>query len=109
MIPVGGSRAGRVTRRHMGLLFFPLLLALMWFFLIRPQQQRVRNQRALVLSLEAGQDVVTAGGLIGTITEVRDRDVTLDLGGGVEVKVLRTAVSLRLPPEVADDGPVEED
>ena len=91
----------------MGLIFFPLVIAAMWFFMIRPQQQRVRNQRALVLSLEAGQEVITAGGLIGTITAVRDRDVTLDLGGGVEVKVLRTAVSMRLPAEVT--GPVEED
>ncbi|MCU1485457.1 MAG: yajC [Actinomycetia bacterium] len=91
----------------MGLLFFPLVIAAMWFLMIRPQQQRVRNQRALVVSLEEGQEVITAGGLIGTITAVRDRDVTLDLGGGIEVRVLRTAVSMRLPAE--SPGPVEED
>jgi preprotein translocase subunit YajC len=91
----------------MGLLFFPLVIGAMWFFMIRPQQQRLRNQRALVLSLEEGQEVITAGGLIGTITAVRDRDVTLDLGGGTEVKVLRTAVSMRVPAE--NPGPVEED
>jgi preprotein translocase subunit YajC len=91
----------------MGLLFFPLVIAAMWFFMIRPQQQRLRNQRALVTSLEVGNEVITAGGLIGTITQLRDRDVTLDLGGGVEVRVLRTAVSMRLPAEIP--GPVEED
>jgi len=88
-------------------LFFPLVIGAMWFFMIRPQQQRLRNQRALVVSLEAGQEVITAGGLIGTITEVRDRDVTLDVGSGVEVRVLRTAVSMRVPAETL--GPVEED
>jgi preprotein translocase subunit YajC len=91
----------------MGYLFFPLMIGAMWFFMIRPQQQRLRNQRALVLSLEAGQEVVTVGGLIGVITVVNDREVTLDLGNGVEVRVVRSAVSARMPSEAA--GPVEED
>ena len=42
----------------MGYLFFPLMIGAMWFFMIRPQQQRLRNQRALVQSLEAGQEVI---------------------------------------------------
>ena len=91
----------------MGLVIFPLLFAAMWFFMIRPQQQRLRNQRALVLSLEAGQEVITAGGLIGTITVVGDREVTLDLGNGTEVRVVRTAVSARVPDVEA--RPPEED
>jgi preprotein translocase subunit YajC len=90
----------------MGYLFFPLIIGAMWFFMIRPQQQRLRNQRALVLSLEAGQEVITVGGLIGVITVVHDREVTLDLGNGIEVRVVRTAVSARLPSE--NVGPVEE-
>jgi preprotein translocase subunit YajC len=90
----------------MGYLFFPLIIGAMWFFMIRPQQQRLRNQRALVMSLEAGQEVITVGGLIGVITVVHDREVTLDLGNGIEVRVVRTAVSARMPSETA--GPVEE-
>lgn len=90
----------------MGYLFFPLIIGAMWFFMIRPQQQRLRNQRALVMSLEAGQEVITVGGLIGVITVVHDREVTLDLGNGIEVRVVRTAVSARMPSENA--GPVEE-
>ncbi|MCU1379416.1 MAG: yajC [Acidimicrobiales bacterium] len=90
----------------MGYLFFPLIIGAMWFFMIRPQQQRLRNQRALVLSLEAGQEVITVGGLIGVITVVHDREVTLDLGNGIEVRVVRSAVSARLPSE--NVGPVEE-
>jgi preprotein translocase subunit YajC len=91
----------------MGYLFFPLMIGAMWFFMIRPQQQRLRNQRALVLSLEAGQEVVTVGGLIGVITEVQDREVTIDLGNGNLVRVVRSAVSARMPSEAV--GPVEED
>lgn len=91
----------------MDLLFLPLVLAAMWFFLVRPQQQRVRNQRALVLSLEPGQEVITAGGLIGVITEVHDQEVTLDLGRGQVVRVVRTAVAGRMP--AANPTPREED
>jgi preprotein translocase subunit YajC len=92
----------------MAALFFPLIIAAMWFFMIRPQQQRLRNQRALVSSLEVGHEVITAGGLIGTITQLRDRDVTLEVADGVEVRVLRTAVSMRLPAE-SPASPLEED
>ncbi|MCU1373099.1 MAG: yajC [Actinomycetia bacterium] len=91
----------------MGYLFFPLMIGAMWFFMIRPQQQRLRNQRALVQSLEAGQEVITVGGLIGVITVVNGLEVTIDLGNGVEVRVVRSAVSARMPSEAP--GPVEED
>jgi preprotein translocase subunit YajC len=84
----------------MGLVIILVLFAAMWFFMIRPQQQRLRNQRALVQSIEAGDEVITAGGLIGTITVLAEREVTLDIGGGTEVRVVRTAVSARVPPAV---------
>lgn len=96
----------------MGLLIILALFAAMWFFTIRPQQQRLKNQRLLVASLAAGDEVVTVGGLIGTITVVHDREVTLDLGNGTEVRVARSAVSARLgpeptaPPELPDGGPI---
>lgn len=96
----------------MGLLIILALFAAMWFFTIRPQQQRLKNQRLLVATLAAGDEVVTVGGLIGTITVVHEREVTLDLGNGTEVRVARTAVSGRLsadptaPPELPDGGPV---
>ena len=90
----------------MGLVIILALFAAMWIFTIRPQQQRLKNQRALVLSLEAGDEVVTVGGLIGTIRVVQDREITLDVGNGVEVRVARSAVSARLAPE--PPGPIEE-
>lgn len=90
----------------MGLLIILALFAAMWFFTIRPQQQRLKNQRALVVSLEAGDEVVTVGGLIGTIRVVQEREITLDLGNGVEVRVARSAVSARLAPELP--GPIDE-
>jgi preprotein translocase subunit YajC len=83
----------------MGLLIILVVFAAMWFFTIRPQQQRLKAQRALVLSLAAGDEVVTVGGLIGTIRVVQDREVTLEIGNGIEVRVARSAVSARLSPQ----------
>jgi preprotein translocase subunit YajC len=80
----------------MGLLILPLLFAAMYFMTIRPQQQRLRNQRALVASLQAGDEVVTIGGLIGRVTVVGEQEVRLDVGGGVELRIARGAVQTRL-------------
>ena len=79
----------------MGVLIFPLLLAALWYFTIRPQQQRMRNQRALLASVQVGDEVVTIGGLIGTITSIDDLEVGLDLGGGTVVRLARQAVQAR--------------
>ena len=93
----------------MGLVIILALFAAMWFFTIRPQQQRLKNQRALVLSLEAGDEVVTVGGLIGVIRVVQDREITLDVGNGIEVRIARSAVSARLAPEPPEQpGPLDD-
>jgi preprotein translocase subunit YajC len=81
---------------------FPVLLIALWFFTIRPQQQRVRNQRMLVASLKVGDEVVTVGGLIGTITSIEDLEVGLDLGGGNVVRLARQAVQQRFAASAAD-------
>jgi preprotein translocase subunit YajC len=88
----------------MGSLLLLLLIPLaMWFLVLRPQQARLRTQRDLVASLEAGDRVVTAGGIVGTLTVVGEMEVTLATRPGIEVQVLRGAVSRRLdPPAPAD-------
>ena len=72
------------------LLFLPLVLA-MWFLVLRPQQARLRAQRDLVASLSAGDRVVTAGGIVGTLTVVGESEVTLVTTPGVREHVARNA------------------
>ena len=91
----------------MGLLLILVMFGAMWFFMIRPQQQRLKNQRLLVMNLSVGDEIVTAGGVIGTITDVSDREVTIDTGHGQRLRVVRTAVSARLSPELPP-GPVDD-
>jgi preprotein translocase subunit YajC len=90
----------------MGYLILPLLFLAMWYFTIRPQQQRLRNQRALVASLTVGDEVVTIGGLIGVITVLAEQEVRLDVGG-TEVRVARNAVSGKLAPDTGTDADLD--
>jgi preprotein translocase subunit YajC len=93
----------------MGMIILPLLLGAMWWFTIRPQQQRLREQRALVAALEVGDVVLTAGGIVGRITALVDDEALLDVGRGtpVEIRIVRAAVTKRISPE-APDSPLED-
>jgi preprotein translocase subunit YajC len=94
----------------MGSLVLLLLIPLArWFLVLRPQQARLRAQRDLVSSLEAGERVVTAGGIIGTLTVVGDTEVTLVTRPGIELQVLRGAVSRRLDPPAPPVDEIEVD
>ncbi|HVM53281.1 MAG TPA: preprotein translocase subunit YajC [Acidimicrobiales bacterium] len=89
----------------MGFLILILLFGAMWYFTIRPQQQRLRAQRELVASIELGDVVLTAGGLVGRITSLDDEEIVLDVGRGtpMEVRVVRAAVTRRIMPEHPTD------
>ena len=92
----------------MGFVLLLLIPLAMWFLVLRPQQARLRAQRELVSSLEAGDRVVTAGGIIGTLTVVGETEVTLATRPGVELQVLRGAVSRRLDPPAPPADEVDE-
>ena len=82
---------------------FVLLLGLMWFVLIRPQQARLRKQRELIASVQVGDVVLTAGGIIGTVRVLTDDELRLEVSPGVELRVVRAAISRRLSSEEAGD------
>ena len=91
----------------MGLLFPLIFLALMWILLIRPQQQRVRRQQELVASLVVGDEVITAGGILGRIVSLDDDEALLEVAPGVVLRVLRPAVNARVTDVDGDDGAVD--
>ena len=76
-----------------------LTFALMWVLLIRPQQRRMRQHQEIVSSLRPGDEVVTAGGIYGTVQAIDDEKMTLEIAPGIVIRVLRAAVSQRLSPE----------
>jgi preprotein translocase subunit YajC len=94
-------------------IFILVLLALMWFLLIRPQRRRQTEAQRLVDSLAVGKEIVTAGGLYGTITAVEEDEVRIEIADGVEVRVAKRAVAGvvsddELEEEEAHDEPNEE-
>ena len=73
--------------------FIPLILifVIFYFFLIRPQQKKVKEHKAMVEGLKRGDKVVTSGGITGTITRVVDNDkVEVEIADNVTVEVVRT-------------------
>jgi preprotein translocase subunit YajC len=76
----------------MNLLPLLVLLVLMYFMMIRPQQQQAKKRTAMLNSLKAGAEVVTIGGLHGTISSIDDKTVRLKVASGVELVFNRSAI-----------------
>ena len=74
-------------------IFILALLALMWFMLIRPQRRRQQDAQRLLETISVGKEIVTAGGLYGTITAVDGDEVRLEIADGVEVRIAKRAVA----------------
>ncbi len=87
------------------LLFLPLLLILMYVLLIRPQQQRVRQQQSLMSSIEVGDEVVTVSGIVGHVEAIEDDRVYIEVAPGVTIAMLRQALGRKVehPVETDDD------
>ena len=81
-----------------------------YFLLIRPQRNRQRAQQALVASLEVGDDVMTTGGIFGTIVEIDDDEgtVTVEIAPGTRIRMLRQGISQRFVEDKYGDDEGDE-
>jgi len=91
--------------------FIPLILifGLMYVLMIRPQQKKVKAQRALVSSIQAGDEVVLNSGIFGVVKDVEDDILWLEVFDGIELKVLRGSVDGRFNEPAADDLASDDD
>eukprot|EP01030_Chromulinospumella_sphaerica_P013469 gene13469-13247_t len=69
----------------------------MYFLMIRPQQKRMKEQKAMMDALVKGDEVVTAGGVLGKVVKVTDLYVTLEISSGAELVVQKNSVTMLLP------------
>ena len=82
--------------------FIPLILifVIFYFFLIRPQQKKVKEHKAMVESLKRGDEVITSGGIIGTVDRVMDDDrIEVAISDNVKVQVIRSTITSQLKKE----------
>lgn len=84
--PPGGAAAGGQSPIA-SLIPLVLMFAIFYFLLIRPQQKKAKEHRAMMESLKKGDQVVTAGGIHGKITAVEDAIVVMEIASGVNIKV----------------------
>jgi preprotein translocase subunit YajC len=92
------------------LLALLITFGLMWVLLILPQQRRMKAHQAVVASLQVGDEVLTAGGVYGTITSIDEDTLAIEVAPGVVLRVLRSAVSSRIgPPDPDDDDTLADD
>ena len=82
--------------------FIPLILifVIFYFFLIRPQQKRVKEHKVMVESLKRGDEVITSGGIIGTVDRVMEDDrIEVIISENVKVQIIRSTVTSQLKKE----------
>ena len=85
--------------------FIPLILifVIFYFFLIRPQQKRVKDHKLMVESLKRGDEIITSGGIIGTVERVMEDDrIEVNLSENVKVQIIRSTVTSLLQKEVKE-------
>lgn len=74
------------------LLFFPFIIAIMYFMVIRPQRRQQKEHLAKMAALKSGDEIITNGGIHGLITNVSDRTATLKIADNVKIKIEKSAV-----------------
>jgi len=70
-----------------------LIIGIMYFLMIRPQQKRMKEHKEMIADIRRGDTVVTSGGIIGKVNKVEEHELQVEIADGVRIKVLRSTVS----------------
>ena len=73
------------------------IFVVFYFLLIRPQHKRAKEQKAMIEAVQKGDEVVTAGGMVGKVVKLDDNYITLLVGGSTEIAFQRNAITALLP------------
>ena len=86
---------------EIALVYFALLALAFFFLIVRPQRRRVASHRAFVSALAVGDDVVSTGGIYGTVRALRGEAVELEIAPGTVITIARAAIAQRVYPDAA--------
>jgi preprotein translocase subunit YajC len=95
--PAAATTGGDMQSSFMSLLPLVLMFVVLYFVMIRPQMKRQKEHRTMVEAIAKGDEVATAGGLLGRVTRLGDTYLGVEIAPGVEVQLQRTAVVQVLP------------
>jgi preprotein translocase subunit YajC len=100
------AQDGQAGGSLIGLALPILMIVGFYFLLIRPQRNRQRAQQALLASLEVGDEIMTTGGIFGTIVEIDDDEgqVTVEIAPGTRVRMLRQGIAQRFVEDETEYG-----
>ncbi len=91
------AAGGDFSSSLVSMLPLALMFVVLYFIMIRPQMKKQKEHRAMIDALAKGDEVVTAGGLLGRVTSITENHIGLEVANGVEVRMQRSAVSQVLP------------
>ncbi|MGE0560028.1 MAG: preprotein translocase subunit YajC [Burkholderiales bacterium] len=91
--PAAGAQGGGIE----SILLILAMFAVLYFLMIRPQMKRAKEHKAMVDGLQKGDEVVTAGGMLGRISRLEDQYVTVAVAENVEIQLQRGAIQVVLP------------
>ena len=100
LIPVAHAQAAGAPAAPsmMSTLLFPIILiAIMYFLMIRPQMKRQKEHRAMLEKLAKGDEVITNGGIAGTVSNIGESFITVEVADGVQLRVQKGAIANVLP------------
>lgn len=100
-LPVVFAQAAGGGGGLMNIVFFGALFAIMYFVLIRPQQKQAKEQQTMIAALKKGDDVITSSGILGKIFSVDEKVVTLEVGSGMKLRMLKSSVQGKVTIEPA--------
>ena len=90
--------------------YFAVIALAFFLLIVLPQRRRTTAHRALLAALEVGDEVVTIGGILGTVVELDDERIELEIADGVVITVARNAIAqITAPDEPAPDEPASEE
>jgi preprotein translocase subunit YajC len=86
-----------------------LMLAVMYVLMIRPQRQRQAQQQSMIDGASVGDDVLTTGGIYGTVTQAEGDDIVVEIADGITVHMTRRGIAAVLPPEADEPDEIVDD
>lgn len=99
-----GANGGGLTAILVQMLPILMIFVVMYFLILRPQQQRAKAHQAMILALKKGDVIITSSGMIGKIVRLEDREMQIEIADNVRIRMLRNAVlELRSKNEAAND------